>query len=87
MSDAYKILIKLLRGFKVTFETPFLIPKTLVKVNTDTKKIAIQGIEGSFHHGAALQMWGGDIQVIGADNFMQLIEMVASGKGAAMLLV
>ena len=45
------------------------------------RKVAIQGYEGSFHHLAAQQYFDDrPVQVIPADNFRQLVELVESGR-------
>lgn len=44
-----------------------------------TEKIAIQGEEGSFHHAAALQYWGENIQLLCCDTFEQVGQSVRDG--------
>lgn len=43
-------------------------------------KIAIQGISGSFHHEAALKMYGSGIELSYCDNFQKVFEAVVSNK-------
>jgi prephenate dehydratase len=45
-----------------------------------TKTIAIQGYEGSFHHAAALQYWGEDIELICCDTFTKVGTSVIDGS-------
>lgn len=44
-----------------------------------TRRVAIQGEPGSFHHTAARQLLGDDIVLVGADRFRRVFEAVADG--------
>lgn len=41
------------------------------------KKIAIQGIEGSFHHMAVAQYWGAETEILACRTFRELVQQVA----------
>lgn len=47
------------------------------------KKIAIQGYEGSFHHVAAVQHFGEDIELICCGNFPDVVHAVSDNPGCA----
>jgi prephenate dehydratase len=45
-----------------------------------TRKISIQGFEGSFHQIAALDFFGDDIEVIPCATFREVVELAATGS-------
>lgn len=45
-----------------------------------SKKIAIQGYEGSFHHIVATNYFGSDIEIVPCDTFRQVAGMVENGE-------
>ncbi len=50
-------------------------------------KVAIQGYEGSFHHMASRQYFGEEsIELLPADNFRTLVELVESGQAGCALM-
>jgi prephenate dehydratase len=51
-----------------------------------TRKISIQGFEGSFHQIAALQFFGEDIEVIPCATFREVVHLAGSGKADAGLM-
>ena len=46
----------------------------------DKRKIVIQGVEGCFHHLAANAYYGEDVDIIPAENFARLIDLVNDEK-------
>lgn len=44
------------------------------------KKVAIQGIEGSFHHQAAQELLGDTVEIVPCETFNQVFASVISGK-------
>lgn len=59
---------------------PSLLPQQVLN-QLNPGKVAIQGYEGSFHHMATRQYFGEEpVELLPADNFRQLIELVESGQ-------
>lgn len=46
----------------------------------EKKKIAIQGVKGSFHEEAALKYFGADIEIIECESFKKTCELLKQGK-------
>ena len=54
---------------------PFFIAESEMKT-----KVAIQGVKGSYHHEAAANYLGNDIELLECDTFKQLAKALAKGK-------
>lgn len=50
------------------------------KITTDMKKIAIQGIAGSFHEDAALKYFNDEIQIVECKSFSKVCELIDQDK-------
>ena len=46
-------------------------------------KVAIQGIEGSFHHQVAMEYFGDEVQTLNCSSFEEVASSVSSGKAGA----
>jgi len=46
-----------------------------IRISPLIKKVSIQGIEGSFHHVAAQQFWGGDVELICCATFNEVVKI------------
>ncbi|GAB4263136.1 MAG: hypothetical protein Kow0027_30510 [Saprospiraceae bacterium] len=65
---------------------PSLQPRQILN-GIHPRKVAIQGYEGSFHHMATQQYFGVDpLQLLPANNFRQLVELVESGEADCALM-